>query len=125
MKSSHRSYIRSFDYVTFIVMLLLAACGLLFVFSATYTPEQPFSSFFIKQCIGICGGIIIYFLCLLPDYRNLMQWGYVAYFGAIVLLIFTLIKGSMSMGGKRWINLIFFKLQPSELIKILLPAYVI
>jgi len=123
MKYSLR--IRSFDFVTFILMLLLIACGLLFVFSATYSPEKPCSSFFIKQCLGICGGIVIYFLCLIPDYRTIMRWGYVAYFGIIVLLIFTLVKGSIGMGAKRWINLFFFKLQPSELTKILFPAYMV
>jgi rod shape determining protein RodA len=106
-------------------MLLLAACGLLFVFSATYSAEKPFSSFFIKQAMGLCGGIIIYFLCLIPDYRNFMRWGYLGYFGVIALLLFTIIKGSMSMGGKRWLNLIFFKIQPSELTKFLFPAYMI
>jgi rod shape determining protein RodA len=125
MNSSHRAHTRSFDYITFFLMMLLSACGLLFVLSATHTPEQPFSSFFIKQCVGICGGILIYFLCLLPDYRTIMQWGYVAYFGTIALLLFTLIKGSVGMGGQRWINLIFFKFQPSEIAKFLFPAYMI
>lgn len=116
---------RSFDYITFFLMLLLTACGLLFIFSATYNPDKPFSYFFIKQSIGICTGLIIYFLCLIPDYRNIMRWGYVAYFGVIALLLFTLIKGSIGMGAKRWINLFFFKLQPSELAKLLFPAYMI
>lgn len=123
MNSKHR--VTSFDFITFFLMLLLSACGLLFVFSATYSVEKPFSSFFIKQCIGICGGIIIYFLCLIPDYRNVMRWGSIAYFGVIALLIFTLAMGSIGMGAKRWINLLFFKLQPSELAKFLLPAYMI
>jgi rod shape determining protein RodA len=123
MKYSLR--IRSFDFITFFLMLFLAACGLLFVFSATYSPEKPFSSFFIKQCLGICGGIVIYFLCLLPDYRNIMRWGYIAYVGVIALLLFTLIKGSIGMGAKRWINVLFFKLQPSELTKVLFPAYMV
>ena len=70
-------------------------------------------------------GIIIYFLCLVPDYRSLIRWGSAAYFGIIALLIFTLIKGSIGMGAKRWINLFFFKLQPSELAKFLLPAYIV
>jgi rod shape determining protein RodA len=106
-------------------MLALSACGLLFIFSATYTCEQPFSYFLMKQCLGICSGIIIYFLCLIPDYRTIMRWGSVAYFSIIGLLIFTLIKGSIGMGAKRWINLFFFKLQPSELTKLLFPAYMV
>jgi rod shape determining protein RodA len=125
MTTNYRTTTRAFDFVTFFLMIFLGACGLLFVFSATYSPEKSFSSFFIKQCIGICGGIIIYFLCLIPDYRNIMRWGYVAYFGIITLLIFTLIKGSIGMGSKRWLNLIFFKIQPSEITKFLLPAYII
>jgi len=123
MTTNYRTTARSFDFVTFFLMLLLISCGLLFIFSATYNPEKPFSSFFIKQMIGVGGGIIIYFLCLIPDYRTLMRWGYIAYFSIIVLLIFTLIKGSIGMGGKRWLNLIFFKFQPSELTKFLFPAY--
>jgi rod shape determining protein RodA len=106
-------------------MLIIAACGLLFIFSATYTNEQPFSYFFVKQCIGICSGIIIYFLCLIPDYRTIMRWGSVAYLSVIALLLFTLVKGSIGMGAKRWINLFFFKLQPSELTKLLFPAYMV
>lgn len=122
---NHRTTARSFDFLTFFLMLALAACGLLFVFSATYTAEKPFSLFFIKQCVGILSGIIIYFLCLIPDYRNLIRWGYAAYFGVITLLIFTLIRGSVGMGGKRWLNVVFFKFQPSELAKFLLPAYIV
>lgn len=106
-------------------MLFIATCGLIFILSATYVTQQPFSSFFIKQCLGLCCGILIYFLCLIPDYRTLMQWGYAAYFGIITLLVFTLIKGSIGMGGKRWLNLIFFKFQPSELAKFLFPTYMV
>ncbi|HLJ31325.1 MAG TPA: FtsW/RodA/SpoVE family cell cycle protein [Candidatus Babeliales bacterium] len=125
MNITYRATTRTFDFITFILMLLLATCGLLFIFSATYTAEKPFSYFFLKQCMGLCSGIIIYFLCLLPDYRTIMRYGYMAYFGVIALLIFTLIKGSIGMGAKRWINLFFFKLQPSELTKFLFPAYMV
>jgi rod shape determining protein RodA len=125
MNLKYSSIIRSFDFITFILMLTLSACGLLFIFSATYSSEQPFSYFFIKQCIGICSGIIIYFLCLMPDYRTIMRWGSVTYFIIIALLIFTLVKGSIGMGAKRWINFFFFKLQPSELTKLLFPAYMV
>ena len=87
MGIKYSSSLRSFDFISFALMLILSACGLLFIFSATYSSEQHFSYFFIKQSIGICSGIIIYFLCLIPDYRTIMRWGSVAYFSIIALLI--------------------------------------
>jgi len=113
---------KSFDYITFLVLLFLASCGLLFIFSSTHTADKPFSIFFIKQCIGVIGGIVIYFLCLIPDYRNLMRWGYFAYFSVLALLLFTSAKGIIGMGAKRWVNVLFFRLQPSELTKVFFPA---
>jgi rod shape determining protein RodA len=106
--------------ITFVIALI----GLLFVYSATHTPEQPISIFFKKQLIGTCIGIILYCFFVFADYRVLQRWGYFGFYGVIGLLIFTLIKGSIGMGAQRWINLVFFKFQPSELAKPLFPAFV-
>jgi rod shape determining protein RodA len=54
-----------------------------------------------------------------------MRWGHVAYYAVVILLITTLIKGSIGMGGKRWINIIIFKFQPSELAKLFFPTYIV
>ncbi len=114
---------RSSDWLSFVLTFLLAAIGLVSIFSATYTTAHPFSLFFKKQLIGICIGIGLYWLFAKLDYRSLMRWGYFCYFGVLGLLIFTLIKGSIGMGAQRWINLFFFKFQPSELTKPLFPAF--
>ncbi|MGB8367531.1 MAG: FtsW/RodA/SpoVE family cell cycle protein [Candidatus Babeliales bacterium] len=116
---------RYFDLTNFLIMGILASIGLIFVFSATYTSEQPFSSFFIKQLSGIITGFFIYFLCLILDHRSCIRWGFIGYFITISLLIFTLMKGSVGMGAQRWISLIFFKLQPSELAKLFLPSFIV
>lgn len=112
-----------FDWVTFFLTILLGCIGLLFVFSATTGPEQAMSLFFKKQAAGLAVGIGIYIACTFIDYRALMRWGYVGFFIVIALLVFTLIKGSIGMGGQRWISLGFMKFQPSELAKLLFPAY--
>ena len=112
------------DWFSFGITCCIAAIGLLFVFSATQTSEHHFSIFFKKQAVGLSIGIIVYWLCAFINYRTLQRWGYFAYFAVIALLFFTLIKGSMVLGGQRWINLFFFKFQPSELAKPLFPAFV-
>ncbi len=121
-KSFRESF--SIDWITFVLMSTLASIGLLFVFSATYTPLCPYSIYFKKQLVGIGCGIITFWCFTFIDYRTLMRAGYFAYFVVIGLLIFTLIKGSIGMGGQRWLNLFFFKIQPSELAKPLFPAFV-
>lgn len=116
--------LRYFDWVSFLLVISITCMGLLFIFSATYTIEKPFSIFFLKQCAGFVGGILIYLVCSVIDCRTTMRWGAIGYAGVIGLLVFTLIKGSIGMGAQRWINLFFFKLQPSELTKLLLPCLV-
>lgn len=118
-----RRYFRYFDWVSFFLVIILTSIGLFFVFSATYRPEQPFSLFFKKQTFGIISGFIIYFLCSATDFRVLMRWGYFAYFAIVALLFFTVIKGSFGMGAQRWVDLGFFRIQPSELAKLLFPSY--
>lgn len=118
-----RRYFRYFDWISFFLVAILTAIGLFFVFSATYKPEMPYSIFFKKQVFGIISGFVIYLLCSTTDFRTLMRWGYFAYFGIIGLLLFTIIKGTIAMGAHRWIDLGFFRVQPSELAKLLFPAY--
>jgi len=115
---------RYFDWTTFLLTIILACVGLLCIFSATYTPELPYSLFFKKQCVGLAAGLVFYFIFALCDYRILMHWGYIIYMLIIGLLFFTLCKGSIGMGGQRWIDLFFFKIQPSELAKLFFPACV-
>ena len=118
-----RRYFRYFDWISFFLIIILTIIGLFFVFSATYKPEQSFSLFFKKQTFGIISGFIIYLACSATDFRSLMRWGYFTYFLIVALLIFTIIKGSIGMGAQRWVDLGFFKIQPSELVKLLFPAY--
>jgi rod shape determining protein RodA len=115
--------LRAFDYCSFIIMLILSSVGLLFVFSTTYQVGDPYSLFFKKQVVGSVFGYILCILTMCIDYRRLQRWGYFLYFFTIALLVYTLIKGSIGLGAQRWINVVFFKFQPSELLKIFFPAF--
>ncbi len=123
LKTDYR-YFRYFDWITFGLIMVLSLIGLAFVFSATYRAEIPLSIFFKKQLFGVVSGIVIYLLCCMVHYKNFMRWGYFLYFAVIGMLIFTIIKGSIGMGGQRWIDLGLFKLQPSETTKFFFPAFV-
>ncbi len=112
------------DWYSFFLIIIISMCGLACIYSSTYDPLFPLSVFFKKQTIGIFLGSILYWMCTLLDYRTLMRGSYFCYFIVLGLLCFTLIKGSVGMGAQRWINLVYFKLQASELAKIFFPAFI-
>src|SRR5437763_16024413 len=65
-------------------------------------------------------GVVLMILMARSDYSRLRQWKLGIYGAAIALILLTLALGTATRGSKRWINLPFFKLQPSELGKVLL-----
>ena len=74
-------FIRYFDWISFALTMALLGLGLLFVFSATYSLERPFSIFFKKQLgLGVFGGLALYFFFCIKDLRKLMRWGFLFYF---------------------------------------------
>lgn len=119
-----RRYIRYFDWISFGLIIIISTLGLLFVYSATYKPEQPYSLFFKKQLFGVGSGLIIYLTFCFIDYRRLCRIGYFIYFGVMALLLLTMIKGHSGMGAKRWIDIGLIKFQPSELAKLFFPSFI-
>lgn len=120
-----RRKLRLFDWTSFTILLALSFISLLFVFSSTQSSptEIVCSPFFLKHLFGILTGIAIYFLAFMLDYRTMQRWGTVCYYLTLILLTFTLVKGSAGFGAQRWINLGFTKFQPSELAKLFFPAF--
>ncbi len=119
----HR-YFRYFDWISFVLTLILLGLGLLFVFSATYSAEVPFSDHFKKQIFGTITGLIIYFFFCIKDLKLLIRFGYVAYLSTLILLLYTLTSGWIGMGARRWVSLYFFRFTPSEIAKLFLPTFI-
>jgi len=113
--------LRSFDWISFCLILTLLSIGLLFVFSATNKDTVFLSSFFKKQLFGAISGIVIYLVFSFINLKALSRWGFLGYFCILALLLYTIVGGWIGMGAKRWISLYFITFQPSELVKLILP----
>ena len=120
-----KKYFRDFDWKSFAIILSICIIGLAFVFSSTYQQEKPFSIFFKKQALGILSGFVIYFICAAISSITFYRIGYTLNYLTIGLLIFTKLQGTIGMGAQRWISLIFFRFQPSELAKIFFPPFLV
>ena len=116
--NDHRS---SFDWMLLLCALGLMSIGAAFVFSATegYQATLPwYKQMYVHQIIWYVVGLAAAASLLVVDYTRLARWSWVVYGGTILLLIAVLFIGSKVHGGKRWIALGPFGLQPSEFAKI-------
>lgn len=105
----------SFCYVLFICVL--AAIGITMLYSAANGSWRPWA---LNQLVRFGVGFAVMLFFALIDIRVLMRYAYVFYFFTLILLVIVEVGGHVGMGAQRWINFGFFKLQPSELMKIAL-----
>ena len=108
-----------FDQYLFISITLLSIMGLFFLYSAS----QEDLNTVIKQSIFVGFGLILMFAVsqLDPDFYKIYSGFFLVL--SIILIFATMIFGKEINGAKRWLDLGFFTLQTSEIIKISLPIF--
>ncbi len=115
-----RQLVKNFDWVMLVAVLLIAVMGLVNLYSATYADQAAGNSTFLRQLFFFCAGLSFIVISHLFDYRLLLKWNYPLYGLIILLLLAALFLGSSIAGTQRWIDLGFFRLQPSEPAKLVL-----
>jgi rod shape determining protein RodA len=109
-----------FDWVLISLALALALVGIINLYSATSSLETQLTPIYLKQLYWIGLGLLIALATCLFDYRHLEFFGYILYWINAILLLGVLVTGKTIMGATRWIDLGFFNLQPSEVLKIVI-----
>jgi len=107
----------------FVLPIVLSFIGVIFIFEASSV--RSFSEFgdsfhYLKaQLVWVLLGISAMFVFALFDYHNLYYLAFFFMLGTILLLIVVLIPGiGHKVGGaRRWVDLGFFNIQPTELAK--------
>jgi rod shape determining protein RodA len=108
------------------VLLLLAAIGLIacsIYTIGTATQDDIEGSpyhYVIRQSVYGVVGIALMLLVTRFDYSRLRELRLGLYGAALLGIVFVLGLGATTRGSKRWIELPFFRFQPSELGKVLL-----
>lgn len=116
MKFDLKSF-KVIDWTLYILPVIFACLGVSIIYSMTYYTE---SKIYIDQIIFILVGLAVMIFLTFTDYRQLRSSSRILYIIGTVLLIAVLFFGKSVYGSSRWINLIIFDLQPSELVKLFL-----
>lgn len=106
--------LRKLDWIMLAAIILLAALGLVIIYSTTLSSGEIFTRV-QKQLLSFILGLIAFTLFLFIDYRLFRNYALPMYIGTFVLLVAVLILGVDIRGSQSWFDLGFYRLQPSEL----------
>jgi rod shape determining protein RodA len=99
------------------LIVLIGLTGVMLLYSAGGKSWQPWAAAQLSRfAVGLCLMMVI----ALVDVRVWLRAAYPMYGVMLFLLVVVEIMGHIGMGAQRWINLGFFVIQPSELMKITL-----
>lgn len=100
-----------------LLVCLVAAVGVAMLYSAANGSFQPWAS---RHAVRFGMGLGVMLIVALVDVRIWLRLAYVFYGISLMLLALVEVMGFIGMGAQRWIDLGYFNLQPSELMKIAL-----
>lgn len=118
---NERNFLSRIDIRLILLIFCLNVIGLFNLYSATHGPNSvSVESLFIQQIVWLVGGWTIFFILTFFDYLWINRLIWLMYAINIAALIYTDVKGKVVLGGQRWIDLHFFRYQPSETMKLCL-----
>jgi rod shape determining protein RodA len=105
------------NWAMVLLVCLVAAVGFVMLYSAAGGDFDPWAD---RQMVRFAVGLVLMLSVAVVDIRIWLRYAYLIYAGALALLVAVEIAGEIGMGAQRWIDLGFFQLQPSELMKVAL-----
>tara|TARA_A100001015_G_scaffold179836_1_gene200010 strand:- start:2081 stop:3211 length:1131 start_codon:yes stop_codon:yes gene_type:complete len=107
--------LKSVDYFLILIVMLIGAVSVF----AIYSTESGEFSFYTKN--HLLRLIVFFGMFLVLSFIRITFWyknAYIFYVFCVSLLLITLFFGLMASGSRRWLDLYFLNLQPSEIMKI-------
>ena len=115
------SFARRLDWILLGAVAALVAYGLWVIWGVTQfdDPANP-RYYLLRQAVFAAMGAVALVVALLVDPDRLRRWKRLLYGGTVAAMVLVFALGTASRGSTRWIDLGFYKLQPSEFGKLLL-----
>ncbi len=112
-----KPYVTVFDPILSFALLALCVLSIATMYSAAY----DFPGRFAGHMRNIVIALLVTWMAANVKPSILMRVAVPLYITGVVLLICVAVFGDVSKGARRWLNLGFIRLQPSEILKIAMP----
>lgn len=110
-----RRLVSHFDWPLLLLTLVFVSMGIVTIYSANYDmAAQHAGALPSRQVLWLGLGLAAMFTAVSFDYHYVDRLAYPFYALMLLLLLVVLFVGHSGGGSQRWINLGFFRLQPSE-----------
>jgi rod shape determining protein RodA len=106
-----------------IIALLISLLGVLSIYSSTLEKEGFWQYIYQRQLLWIAVGVFFFHLFSRFNYRKLWDWMYFIYGLTIVFLFLVYALGIIRLGAQRWLKLVWFNFQPSEVAKLIVLVF--
>lgn len=115
---------KSSRLVILVIAILISTLGILSIYSSNYQKEDKFfQTIYQRQIIWIILGLTLFILMSNFNYRLLWDWTYFLYIFILLLLFLVFILGIVRLGAQRWLGLVWFSFQPSEVAKLVIVIF--
>src|SRR3989339_317582 len=117
------AYLKNFDWILFVAVLLLVCFGLAEIYSIALSKGDISLLNLKKQFLFAVIGIVLLFLLSFFDFYNLQSYNVHIYIVGIVVLVIVLVLGTTVRGTTGWFEFGIFRIQPVEFIKLILIVF--
>ena len=108
---------KNYNWILLIIVIITCILGVLFINSAN-------SAYTKKQFVGVVVCITIMLFLSFVNYNYICNFSNILYGLNILLLLFVKFAGVGVNGARRWLNLGFTRIQPSEFSKVIMILFV-
>jgi rod shape determining protein RodA len=121
LQVEERNFFSRLDLNFAFVIFALNLIGMINLYSATHGIfHRDKTELFWMQGVWLLAGWLIYFGVTLLDYKIFVRISYVLYTLNLAALLAVDVIGKVSLGAQRWLDLGFFRYQPSETMKLIM-----
>ncbi len=111
-----RRLLDNFDWILLGILMMIGLLSVVNLYSATYSIGG--SGIYVKQICWYGIGFLVLLLMTTFDYHLLDRIAYPLFFLCLILMLAVLQIGRVTHGSQRWLDLGFFSVQPSEMVKV-------